>query len=1498
MDTSSESKRTSDGIPVTPQPPKSPVPTSESPRRAMMPIAAAMTTSFDDGFEEADNGSSNPSSITKDGAQRPDRKAVIQAMKTTLHAMEADTKMVMSKDFETLLMKTSKLDESIPSATPSLSPQRTASVMGRTASAQRMRTESNVGSVSDSSTHLLQPFVSRLAAATVHQLESDGGKETLEVEGSVLFVDLSGYSSVVTAMAKEGASALSQAVNGYFRLIVDCILRWGGDVQTFAGDAVVACFIEAEVGASAVRAAGCAAELQREHGHFGVTSNASAEGLAFRLHIAIACGRVSSTVYTNPGAKSMQTHFHVVTGPPLLEVNAMVDLAKPGETSIGEKVIAVLLESEYVHSLEVGDLAKAAGEASSRSEAKSLKSISIDQNAIDELFYRKTLGEENENAADISKVRSASTFSYDPSGTVVSHDLAKHFIHPAIARIAKTKTNLSLVAELRPVTILFIGKDPDDDLSISEWFSELGSVLDRWQCPVLQLIDDDKGVHVLAALSLVHIDRDAGSTALRICKELIEREVSFFAGIASGRTFCGVTGSNVACRWDVTGTAVVRACRLMQLAIKIATAEVDDETRPDVGSPVSRLATDGSLNFGPPKKKTRVFLNVIADDSVYHSADKAMLVKAGETHLKGETGVVTYYALKEGGMHLLKMLPVETGPGIGHLAYHTKELKFIRDGLERSAMERQASHQTGMPHRAAIILHGPSGFGKATIAARSAFSVDVIPFVHNTEFQAAPLSVAWTIVEWFRHHPLSSVVKMAGEIVPLLEKQHYLAALRAVVDLVVHVILQRGSYAIIVKNAQYLDEQSFTLLKRLAQPPERKYKKGGTIHCAMFYVYFTVSPLHNVRTWRQIAAMFDQKAIVVEVPASVVELPHFLFEMRFRSSFALVQELSQLYSHGNLEVQRSLEDYCSALKLYRTDVFSTMTFAQKEYVAGLGIAPFDCCPSAYLKAIEQYDHLTVDLRIVVTFIAASVEYGKRFGVKFDHLIAAIKSWASSAPEEDVAGDGYGGRTGVQTLRWTEGSIESRVRQLIDLHVIRTKSNDGSLAAVLSPLYDTAEHSTLNGQTFLHLVHPFLSTVVVEAATPAMKKTVSFHLARTLKDHHTHPEVDFVWYLRLCYHLFDAGLLHEAKRTLTEVWIGCVKGMEKAIANTPEEYRVYASKTIEFQTAMVRDRLKMKSVLDGIKPKPDGIPEPGYDGYTYNPYPDSPSAAFYASYEPPYALGPLRYFISAVLHTMQSLEYLVNNGHGIPQAYLSEIYSLKSETTKVLLWAHLEVLAVEGGNDAVRENANAVEKVQDYCNEFMEGLLDVPKKFDCRAVQRFASAALSLSQLANKAIACAASAAAVDFAPRVDAASTTSFTESQPIGRARYLLYRNEVDGSTTMPPTEDGVTRCLLSLGMSGWRAHCNQLTPTTIRDDIINGKLTTSEFEAFLWLSSRAEAAQAAGKLPVLRLPDVRIIQPKAFKPRPASYFMDYDREEIPDDVPEVCLASFKSKTLAMVIE
>jgi class 3 adenylate cyclase len=62
--------------------------------------------------------------------------------------------------------------------------------------------------------------------------------------GSILLVDITGFTEVAEQFAAQGAAAveaLSKVLNAYFGRMVDVISGHGGDILTFAGDAAWSC---------------------------------------------------------------------------------------------------------------------------------------------------------------------------------------------------------------------------------------------------------------------------------------------------------------------------------------------------------------------------------------------------------------------------------------------------------------------------------------------------------------------------------------------------------------------------------------------------------------------------------------------------------------------------------------------------------------------------------------------------------------------------------------------------------------------------------------------------------------------------------------------------------------------------------------------------------------------------------------------------------------------------------------------------------------------------------------------------------------------------------------------------------------------------------------------------------------------------------------------------------------------------------------------------------
>ena len=83
------------------------------------------------------------------------------------------------------------------------------------------------------------------------------------VQGAALFADISGFTPLTDALARElgpqrGAEELTTNLNRVFHALIDTLDRYGGHVIYFSGDAIT-CWLDADDG---TRATACALAMQ------------------------------------------------------------------------------------------------------------------------------------------------------------------------------------------------------------------------------------------------------------------------------------------------------------------------------------------------------------------------------------------------------------------------------------------------------------------------------------------------------------------------------------------------------------------------------------------------------------------------------------------------------------------------------------------------------------------------------------------------------------------------------------------------------------------------------------------------------------------------------------------------------------------------------------------------------------------------------------------------------------------------------------------------------------------------------------------------------------------------------------------------------------------------------------------------------------------------------------------------------------------------------------
>jgi class 3 adenylate cyclase len=535
---------------------------------------------------------------------------------------------------------------------------------------------------------------------------------------------------------------LSSAVNKYLGRLLQIASLHGGDVVKFAGDAVLIVWessAEAQLGTNVMCATRCAVEMQSNAGIHVIEGTPH----VFRIHCGLTCGILESEVFEAPVHMNMQRLFHSVGGETLDDISDLVDLAKPGEVCLSADCVQYLGDRGVFKAVDC-------------SSAKVLSSLSIEPSL--DLY----LDDHIDSELEARLLRRTSSIEED-------------FIHPSVLRLL-THGGLSPthIAQMRNLCVLFIAMTSSG--SAVNWLMEVQAVLDRNRCPIVQILDDDKGVHIVAAINLYESVPDSRVLGIEVCRELVEKRVGCAIGMAAGATFCGVTGSNtVACRWDVIGPPAVRAARLMQYALK-----------------------EG--------------LEIAIDESVYqgHSASVRLAYHASGVHIKGSPNPVSVFSLsstKE--FSAMGLLEVVHGPS------HLTQVEFIKE------------HILGGSSRTAVIVTGPSLAGKKITCQTAAGLADLVPYLHVAAEPLGMLQLARTMASWFKYANDLLIQDLSFEILHHLDMKHWSEAHDETVMLV-NTALKRGfSACFVVDRVHALDEFSISLIRECLHAVPRMHRTSS-----------------------------------------------------------------------------------------------------------------------------------------------------------------------------------------------------------------------------------------------------------------------------------------------------------------------------------------------------------------------------------------------------------------------------------------------------------------------------------------------------------------------------------------------------------------------------------------------------------------------------------------------------------------------------------------------
>ena len=175
------------------------------------------------------------------------------------------------------------------------------------------------------------PYLSRL----VLDWSRDGGLGVRELEGTLVSVDLSGFTALserLQAKGRAGAEELTLAVSGVFQGLIGITERHGGDVLKFRGDALLLFF---DGGDHERRACYAAADMQWLIGATGEMMSS----------VGPVTLRMSTGVYTGPCHFFLVEGTHrelVIAGPAATATIELEDDAEAGEILLSERTAAAL----------------------------------------------------------------------------------------------------------------------------------------------------------------------------------------------------------------------------------------------------------------------------------------------------------------------------------------------------------------------------------------------------------------------------------------------------------------------------------------------------------------------------------------------------------------------------------------------------------------------------------------------------------------------------------------------------------------------------------------------------------------------------------------------------------------------------------------------------------------------------------------------------------------------------------------------------------------------------------------------------------------------------------------------------------------------------------------------------------------------------------------------------------------------------------------------------